>query len=84
VSDCDVVADYERRTRVFGVFAVGDVEHGEILDVGPAPYADEIHVATRHHVVPDAALGADLHVADNYCRFSYENGGIDLRLYPLE
>ena len=75
VADGDVVADDERRAGVFGVFLVGDMQHGEVLDVAPVADADEVHVAACHDVIPDAALRADLHVADDNGGFGDKGAG---------
>jgi hypothetical protein len=45
---------------------VRDVEHAEILHVGPVADADEMHVTTDDGIEPDATLLAHDHVADDH------------------
>jgi hypothetical protein len=60
------------------------MKHGKILDVGSAADTDEVYVSARYNVIPDAALGTDLHVSDDHCGFGDEDGGIDSRVNTLE
>ena len=61
VPDRHVVAD-RRRVR-----AVHDVHDRAVLDVRPPADADSVHVASDDGAHPDAALLADLDVANHLC-----------------
>lgn len=78
VADGDVAADHQR------VGVMGDMEHGQVLDVGAAPDPDVVDVPADHRVAPDAGVGADHNIADDDGGFIQEHGRIDLRKRALK
>ena len=74
--DRHVVAD-GRRVRV-----LHDVHDRAVLDVRSAADADLVHVAADDDRHPDAALFADLHVADDLGAVVDEGGRVDARHAP--
>ncbi len=59
VPDRHVVADHGRMGLAH------DVHQHQILEVGPRADTDRIHVSANDDVHPDAALGSEMHVADD-------------------
>src|SRR5437870_6278145 len=55
------------------------VDDGVVLDVRLPADADALDVPAQHRAVPDAAAGADRHVADHDGAGSYERGFVHLR-----
>ena len=63
---------------------VHDVDDGAVLDVRAAADANPVHVAADDRVHPDAALLADLHVADDLRAVVDVGGGMDARETPAD
>ena len=60
------------------------VEHHAVLDVRAVADDDPVHVAPQHGVVPDRAVAADGHVAQNDGRFGQKGVLSDHRLMPAD
>ena len=84
VSDGDVVADDQGRAGIIGVFAMGYMQHTQILNIATRADTDGVYVAARHAIVPDAALGADFHIADDNGCLGYERSFINYGTMVLE
>src|SRR5262249_21435401 len=66
------------------VLLLVDVDDRAVLDVGARADADSVAVAAQHAAEPDAALGADVDIADHHCRRRNEGAGGDARLEIVE
>src|SRR5712672_89314 len=65
-------------TRLLGgIFVAHDVEDGAILNVGAGADADVVDVAADYRAGPDAGVGADDDVADDYGGGVNVSGGGD-------
>ena len=71
MADGHLIADDER------VGAVGNVQHAEVLHVGPVANPDIMHIPANHGMEPDAALFAQYDIPDDNPGLFDKTGGWD-------
>src|SRR5690554_5959845 len=67
VTHGNVVADFYHRLLIQGV------QDGSVLNVDLVPQSDGVDIAAQYRVVPNAAIVAHLHIANNGGVFCQEN-----------
>lgn len=78
MANCHLVAN-DQRMRV-----VRDMEHTEVLDVGPVTDPDVVHVPADDGMEPDAAVSAQHDIANDDAGLFYEAGVRNCRFDALK
>src|SRR3546814_8539816 len=81
MADQHILADDRRPAfgwaAVYMVAGAVAMDHRAVLDIGARADMDEVHVGADHAIIPDADVGADLHVADDPAAGGDDGAGVD-------